>query len=249
MGVDKRYILEEIRRIAKVNSGKPPGEKEFKNETGINKYDWFPDYWARWGDAQVEAGFARNKFQEAFTREFLIEQFIDLTRKNKQGNKLRFPVEGEVLAKKRNDPDFPHAAVFRKRFGGKIKLAAAILEYCRERSGFEDVIETCEQTMKANLQPIEKEKESRAQEMLVSIYLIRYGRHCKIGRTNAVGRRERELAIQLPEKANTVHVIKTDDPIGIEAYWHKRFEAKRGNGEWFDLTNEDIKAFKRRKFM
>jgi Meiotically up-regulated gene 113 len=71
----------------------------------------------------------------------------------------------------------------------------------------------------------------------------------KIGRSNAVGRRAYKLAIQLPEKAITVHSIRTDDPAGIEHYWHRRFKTKHKNGEWYELSSPDVRAFKPRKFM
>ena len=79
------------------------------------------------------------------------------------------------------------------------------------------------------------------------VYLLKSGRYYKIGKAVAPDRRRYEIGLQLPEKAEPVHSIETDDPSGVEAYWHRRFAEKRGEGEWFDLSAEDIKAFKRWK--
>lgn len=82
-----------------------------------------------------------------------------------------------------------------------------------------------------------------------SVYLIRSGRHHKVGRTNQLGRRMAEIKLQLPERADLIHMIETDDAIGIERYWHTRFADRRANGEWFLLSRADVAAFKRRRFM
>lgn len=78
---------------------------------------------------------------------------------------------------------------------------------------------------------------------------MKAGRFYKIGRTSALGPRERELVIQLPEAAKVIHLIKIDDPTGSEEYWHRRFRNRRKNGEWFELTSRDLATFRRRKFM
>jgi hypothetical protein len=79
--------------------------------------------------------------------------------------------------------------------------------------------------------------------------MLKAGRYYKVGRSNSVGRREYELGLQLPQRATLVHEIRTDDPPGIEEYWHRRFATRRANGEWFELLPEDIAAFRRRQFM
>lgn len=238
--MDRQHILEEIRRTAEANGNKPLGMQRFEKETGIKRSDWIGKHWARWGDAVREAGFAANLFVAPHDEDSLIESYIGLVRELG-----RLPVEAEIRMKDRRDPSFPSHTTFRERFGSKGELASRVLEYCRQRGGFEDVVQLCEKVTIAVAAP----GRSVAEQELGFVYLLKAGRFYKIGKTNAVGRRERELAIQLPQKAHTVHVIKTDDPTGIEAYWHNRFESKRANGEWFDLEAADVIAFKRRKFM
>ncbi len=239
----KQHILNEIRRTAQANGGVPLGRSTFFKETGIKDADWKGKFWARWNDAVREAGLAPNKFQGAFEETSLIEKFIPILREFG-----RFPVVPEMRMKKRSDASFPNEKTLRERFGTRKEFAAKILTYCQSREGYEDIATICTATL--SVQDTELEDDgARREENGGFVYLLKSGRFYKVGRSNSAGRREYELAIQLPEKATTVHAIRTDDPVGIEEYWHKRFDSKRKNGEWFALESSDVAAFRRRKFM
>lgn len=238
----KEHILKEIRRTAEANGGVPLGKQAFFKETGIKESDWTGKYWARWNDAVREAGFEPNQLQAAFEETSLIEKFIPMLREFG-----RFPVVAEVRLKKRSDTSFPNEKTLRERFGARQQFAAKILAYCQSRDGLEDIATIC--TAALNVQEAKTEDDGIPEIDEGFVYLVKSGRFYKVGRSNSAGRREYELAIQLPEKAITVHTIRTDDPIGIEEYWHKRFDSKRKNGEWFALESSDVAAFRRRKFM
>jgi Meiotically up-regulated gene 113 len=129
----------------------------------------------------------------------------------------------------------------------KDELVAGVRAYCEARDGYEDVIGVCA-AMATGVGDGDQEVRG-ADSAFGFVYLMKAGENYKIGRSNSVGRREYELGILLPDPPTTIHKIKTDDPAGIEAYWHGRFAAKRMGGEWFELEASDVSAFKRRKFM
>lgn len=240
--MSKNHILEEIKRTAEANGGVPLGKRRFLTETGIRESDWSGRFWTKWSDAVREAGYAPNAKQAAFDGEKLLENLASLVRE--LGH---YPVKAELRMKARSDPDFPSHNSF-ARFGGKAHVASALVSWCERSPGWEDVQAICAPlAVPDSVDDVQVKDDPTAS--MGYVYLFKSGKYYKIGRSNAPGRRAYELTIQLPERIVTVHTIKTDDPVGIEQYWHQRFSERRKNGEWFELRREDVSAFRRRKFM
>jgi len=233
--ITKEKILEEIKRTTKENGGKPLGIKGFEKETAIKPYDW-QRYWARFGEAVKEAGFTSNLLTPAFTDNFLSEKIIEVMRKSG-----KFPTYTELRLEKIKDIKFPNWQSF-LRLGNKQELVLKITEYCKNKNSYEDIIKLCEEILKKTDE--QENFENKSKEVLGAVYLFKHGKYYKIGKTNDTVRRGNELKIQLPENLDLIHEIKTYDPSGVEAYWHRRFESKRMNGEWFDLSASEIKEFK-----
>ncbi len=238
--MEKEDILAEIRRTTKENGGKPLGWRRFAQVTGIKPYDW-GGYWARFGDVQLEAGFEPNRLNPSFSEDYLLESLANLTRELQ-----KFPTQGEMRLKRSKDPDFPDPTVFR-RFGGKSQFIIKVLTYCQGKSEYADVVKLLEPIAEANSSiNIEPSESSNEKPRYGFVYLVKgHPGEYKIGHTNLVDRRLSELGVTASIEQELIHEIKTDDPSGIEAYWHGRFKEKRMRGEWFKLNAADVRAFKR----
>lgn len=241
MTVSKDDILREVRRTAAANGGKPLGRLAFFTETGIRESDWRGRFWARWNEVLKEAGFGPNTLIEARSESVLLGYFAELA-----VELGRLPVYSELRLKRRTDPTFPDDKTF-TRLGNKTQLLAKLHQYCAPLPRYAALLPLIDAALEEGTE--EQGATSRTESADGFVYMVKMGKHYKIGKTFSVPRRHRELALELPEKLKPIHAIRTDDPTGIEAYWHKRFQAKCTNSEWFALSAEDIRVFKKRKFM
>lgn len=239
----KNDILNAIKKTATENNGIALGMDKFFEATGIKRSDWEGKYWIRWADAIKEAGFIPNKFSSpAFDMEWLLEQFAGYVRALNH-----FPTQPELKIKNHNDKTFPTLTTMKTRLGTKAETLKKLIAFCKTKPEYKDVLEICELESENFIASVTAVKNVEGQ--LGVVYLMKSGKYYKIGKATHTGNRHYQLSIQLPEKVSLIHEIQTDDPFGIEKYWHGRFESKRLNGEWFNLNSYDIAAFKRRKFM
>ena len=239
--MNKESILREIRRTAEANGGRPLGWRRFLTETDIRETDWLGTHWARWNDAVREAGFLPNRLQQPYEKELLLAKLAELALELG-----RLPNRGDLRFRAARDSAFPNPKTF-SRLGGKRQVVAQLADFCKAKPAYEPLVELCQPVRDVSAE--EAPDDGRSHAIVGFVYLLKSGRYYKVGRSNSAGRREYEVGLQLPEPARLIHRIPTDDPPGIEAYWHRRFAEKRGNGEWFALDAADVAAFRRRKFM
>ncbi|RIV73756.1 GIY-YIG nuclease family protein [Flagellimonas aequoris] len=242
--MNKEHIISELIRTTSENDGKPLSMDRFREETGIRKEDWYGIFWTKWSDAQIAAGLEPNQFGEsAINLDEILLRIVELTRQLG-----RIPTKPEFQITKRSDSTFPSVVTIRKRLGNKDEIVKAIHDFCLKYNEWDDVLKICNEYID-NI-PEEPEIYTPDNSLLSGhVYLLKHGKEYKIGRSTDAAKRYKEIKIQMPFKTEEIHVIETDDTVGIEAYWHKRFAKKRLEGEWFALNNNDIKAFKRRRFM
>lgn len=238
--MNRNEILAAMKRTAQENGGKPLGTARFERETGIGEPDWLR-YWPRFGDLQREAGFEPNQLQSAYDHVYLFEKLITLTRELQ-----KFPTSRELVTKAHSDSSFPSSTVF-QRLGNKKQLITKLVSYCEDLPEYADIVTLLgplvETDLSDNGSGTESDKELSSYGF---VYLVKgHPGEYKIGRTRLVDRRLSELGATASIRQELIHEIKTDDPSGVEAYWHGRFREKRMRGEWFQLTPADVKSFRR----
>lgn len=233
----REEIINAIQRLAAAN-GQAPGRQAFEAATGIKQSSWSGIYWARWGDALVEAGLTPNSLRTKADTELLLRKIAEAFRHFR-----RVPTLTELRMYRRLDGAFPAHSTLSNHFPTKDGMIEALRNWTADKADFGDVA-----GMLPEVGPKPAPPRVTTKAVDGYVYLIKSGNFYKVGRSDDAERRFKQISIALPDKAELFHTITTDDPTGIEAYWHRRFAERRANGEWFKLTTADIAAFRRRKF-
>lgn len=230
-------IISEIKRLV-AESGKVPGVKVFENETGILRREWTGKIWARWSEAVQEAGFEPNALVQRFDSEQILENVIECC--EALG---RLPSGGDLRLYAYQNEGFPSNATIENHYPKRALLIQALRDFVSNKPSYTHIL-----AMLPNPAPDPATTETQSVSSYGHVYLLKAGDYYKIGQSSDLEKRVKSINVALPDKATLEHAISTDDPPGIEAYWHRRFADRRANGEWFKLSKADVLAFKKRKF-
>lgn len=236
----REAILEDIRRLAQENGGHI-GLRAFCRKSGIPEHQVVPGQFVKWNAALAVAGIATVSFRRPRTEEVTILDAVARLAVRLE----EWPSENAMKFERQKSPSFPSFSVIRRLIRNRT-LASKVAAYCVGKSELARAEKLARE--RSIIESVETPRPGR-QAIEGYVYLMRSGRRYKIGFTSSPSRRHREVRLDLPDPTDLVHSIPTDDPAGIERYWHERFKSKRiRETEFFTLDATDVAAFRSRKY-
>lgn len=237
-------LIQLLKRTALANGNVPLGQGAFHRETHVARSALHRAGIRTYGELCELAGYARNQLSRRLTPSELFDPLAQLT-----AHLGKFPGVADREFARRTGMRIPSEDAIRTaEFDGP--LAAQLRRYVADKPDYGEVVE---------ILAIEPAFNDRAPRRLAKpvirghVYLFRYGnsgRTYKIGHSTNVERRRAQIANMNPGSLRREHVIDTDDPKGIEEYWKRRFADRLvdNKNEIFNLTADDVGAFKARKY-
>lgn len=248
-----------------------PGEDRFAAETGYTKFRWTGDLWANYGELVADAGLEQRRKKVAADPKWLFEKLVVFIRaKNKFPSNAEFRLRRREAVREttqcidetsKKEADFPSweaiqtaAGSNRNRRASKAEVAGWIIAMCDKYASVDDAYDDITAFCRGEIgRPVvqRQQEEYEPGVKIGYVYLRRFvkSRIYKIGRTFRPIERERETDAGDREGIETIHEIRTDDPVGVEKYWLNRFDAKRKRAgiDHFELNHKDVSAFKKWK--
>lgn len=244
--LSRTQIIEAIRKIAALDRT-PPGQKRFATLTKTRITAWHGVFWARWSEALREAGFEPNTVVARYSDEELLESYAQLALKLG-----RIPIAAEMDIERARGTDIPDWCTLTRRFGLRQGVMRRLKAHCESRPHLAPVAALCATYVRKNPMapgaPRGRKRElgeSKSPERGPGfVYLVKCAEKYKIGRTDCIKRRCRELAQSIPFPVELIHSARVRDCRAMERFWHRRFRSKNVGGEWFELDDADVAVFK-----
>lgn len=244
---DRDDFIAKVRTAAAENAGKPLGEPRFYQRFQLGRNDLWNAGFESYGAACAAADLQPNTLQRRLTDDEVLRPLALLARRLS-----KFPSKGAAEVERKRDAAFPswESLTRRAKEGPQSTLREVLHAWCEAQPEFGDVAALLQAATREPRRP-----SPRTARPVVNgfVYLMRYGTGgsvYKIGITDNVPRRHAQIRMMAPQDVRVVHSIPTDDPAGIERYWHERFQDKvvEGKKELFRLTPDDVAAFRSRKY-
>lgn len=185
----RNNVLAEIKRLTQRDGGQVPGQRAFQMETGISIGSWKGRFWSNWSEAVSEAGFSPNQAPAKKDDTEIIEILAEAVRHFEH-----FPSLAKLSVFLHARPGAPSLRTIKDRYPQKNDMIVALFEHARIDAAYFKLTQFLSMPPSATSDSHKRNAEG-------FVYLLKSGSHFKIGRSETLERRIKEIVSLCPRQS------------------------------------------------